>query len=175
MIDLPILLEKMAGWHDGDEIVGSNTVSWSAYREAEKVNTLEFQAKLFHFIDNTTDSILRKHGYEVLTYLFKNTKDMDLGNKLLDRLKSEDKNDEALYILLTGLGESTVNMDGDIENVIFYVDDTRALIRNAAIRLLANFTNQREVAIAALEDVVENHYDEYDLRYAKESIKKLAD
>jgi len=173
MIDLPLLLEEMAGWHDGDEIVGSKTVSWKAYRTAEKLDQASIVSELTTFIDETTEVDLRKHGYEVLTYIIKNTENMALADQLVARVKTEDKNDDALYSLLIGLWESEVVLKSNIEGVIFFIDDARHLIRNAAIRLLSRYSKNKDQASEALLVVVENHYDEYDLKYAKESLALL--
>jgi hypothetical protein len=173
MIDLPLLLEEMAGWHDGDEMVGSQTVSWKAYRTAEKLDQTSLVPQLTAIIDETSKTNLKKHGYEVLTYILKNTKNTELANLLVSKLNAEDKNDDALYSLLIGLFESEVELNYHIDKVIFYVDDPRELIRNAAIRLLSRYSEKKDEASKALREVIESHYDEYDLKYAKESLALL--
>lgn len=173
MIDLPLLLEEMAGWHDANEMVGSETVSWKAYRTAEKLDQTTVVSELTTFIDETNEVDLKKPGYEVLTYILKNTKDQELADLLVARIKAEDKNDDALYSLLIGLWESEIELKNHIKEVIFFIDDPRNLIRNAAIRLLSRYSENRNQASKALLEVIENHYDEYDLKYAKESLALL--
>jgi len=173
MNDLLLLLEEMAGWHDGDATVGSETISWKAYRTAEKMDQISTVPELIAIIDESSKTEIRKHGYEVLTYVLRNTENLELADQLLARLKAEDKNDEALYSLLIGLWETEIMLNSQVEEVIFFIDDSRELIRNAAIRLLSRFSELKDQASKALLEVVENHYDEYDLKYAKESLTLL--
>lgn len=174
MKNLIVFLEEMAGLHDENAVKGSNTVSWKAYRAAEKLNDLTLTEQLIELIDNHKDEKVKQSGYQVLAYLLQNTRDQSLANILLERLTLEKDNNDRLYILLTGLRESNMQFQENIENVIYFIDDDREMIRNAAIRVLGHYKADKSKAINALNAVIDSPYDTYDLKYAKQALKKLA-
>ncbi|MEM7185443.1 MAG: hypothetical protein AAF466_02195 [Bacteroidota bacterium] len=173
MSDPQLLLERLAGWHDKDAVVGSETESWQAYAEAKQLDDLSIMQPILDILVENKEPALRKYAFEVLTFLLKNSQDKDLSSHLISSLRAEDQQEESLYALLMGLWESEVLFEEGLDEVLFYVDDPRALIRNAAIRLVGRFQAQLKEAKKALQEVVENHYDEYDLRYAKQSLQAI--
>lgn len=164
------LIQNMSGLNDQETPKGSDTISWNAYQIAREINDVSLVVPVFHFINSTEDVKLRKHAYQLLLFILDNTKDDFLANQLLTQLKKEDQNDDCLYTLLIGLWESKMALNNHINNVIFYIDDQRELIRNAAIRLLGLYQNDCDSAENALIEIIENPYDNYDLKYAIETL-----
>ncbi len=168
--DLIQLLENMSGIYDGKTVKGSNSLSWKAYRIAEQVNDLNLVPELLGFIDVVENQSLKNEAYQLVLFILNNTKDEKLVNELLKRLKREDQNDESLYKLLIGIWESKVKLKKHLESVIYYIDDQRELIRNAAIRLISSFEKDLEIAENALIEVINDPYDNFDLKYGIQSI-----
>ena len=169
------LLEDMSGMNDISGSKGSETLSWSAYRIAENVNDLSLVDELLDFIENTENITLHEEGYQLLIFIFKNTKNDELLDKLLGSLKKEEHNDESLYRLLIGIWESDKEITNYVEDIIYFITDDRALIRNAAIRILGNCSLDKDLAEEALKEVVKSPYDEHDLKYSIESLGKIGD
>lgn len=171
--NLLLLIENMSGIHDKNEPVGSESLSWKAYQIAREINDLSLVPQLFSFIDASSNSKQKKQAYQLLLFILMNTNDNSLANQLVTQLKKEDQNDDCLYTLLIGLWESKTALENQIDDVIFYIDDQRELVRNAAIRLLSLFKNNRDRAENALIEIIQNPYDDYDLKYAVETLSSI--
>lgn len=168
--DVLKLIENMSCINDKNEAIGSQTLSWNAYQMAREANDLSVVPQLFNFISLSENDRQKKQAYQLLLFILGNTKSVSLAEMLLQQLKQLDNNDECLYTVLIGLWESETPIENYMENVIFYIDDQRELIRNAAIRLLRLYTKDKDVAENALIEIIENPYDDYDLRYAAETL-----
>ena len=167
------LIENMSGINDTETPIGSNTISWNAYQIAREINDLSLVPQLLSFLYASDDVKQKKHAYQLLLFILTNTNDNSLADQLLKQIKKEDQNDDCLYTLLIGLWESKTAMKNHIEDVIFYIDDQRELIRNAAIRLLGSYENDLDIAEDALIEIVNYPYDNFDLKYAVESLAKI--
>ena len=168
--NIVLLIENMSGINDKNEAIGSQTLSWNAYQMAREASDLSVVPQVFNFISLSENDRQKKQAYQLLLCILGNTKSVSLAEMLLQQLKQLDNNDECLYTVLIGLWESETPIENYMENVIFYIDDQRELIRNAAIRLLRLYTKHKDVAENALIEIIENPYDDYDLRYAVETL-----
>lgn len=164
------LIENMSGIHDGNEPIGSQTLSWNAYQIAREINDLSIVPQTMQFIESSDNGKLKKHAYQLLLFILSNTKDNELADTLLLELKKEDANEDTLYTLLIGLWESKTGLENHLDDVLFYIDDQRSLIRNAAIRVVSLYKKNHADAEDALIDIIKNPYDNYDLRYAVETL-----
>lgn len=166
------MLEMMSGKFDSSTPKGSDTASWDAFRIAEKLNDLQLVGELLDYLTDR-QSNHRKYAAVVLGYIAKNTGSKELVNQLVAILPVLEKDESALYNTLMAIVESGVQIDYNPKNVLYYITDDRGLIRNAAIRAVGHFVFNKENIRTALQSVVESHYDEYDLKYAHESLKKI--
>ena len=71
------------------------------------------------------------------------------------------------------LYSTNFSLQNGLEEMLAYAFDERELIRTTAIQLLSRYTIGHDKIKGALLEVVEYHYDEYDLRYAVESLQVL--
>lgn len=99
------LIERMLDdeWRD-DMVSSEDTVSYQAFREAEKLNDVACIADLKAYIENEQDNKHRKCAYFILTKIVKNTHDENALQFLIHQLKIE-KNNNSLITLLSALVE----------------------------------------------------------------------
>lgn len=160
----------MSGANDGDSPIGSETTSWQAYQAARGCRDLSLAPTLLAFTASTTDARQKKHAYQLMLFIVANTQDAALAHQLAARIVTEDSDDDCLYTLLIGLWESRVRLSAHLDQVLSNVDDPREMVRCAAIRLVRSYDDGHEMAEAALVEVVKHAYDQWDLRYAAETI-----
>lgn len=172
-MDLLKLLEEMSSKLDIEAYRGSETLSWKAYRKAEQLDDLEIADGLFDYVDAKADNAYIKEAYQALAYILKNSKVVSIANKCLKRVRKLDSNEKALYVVLMGIYEANVPLKEFLEEVVYYIDDERPLIRNAAIRCLGLYSEKSMDAENALLDILEYPYDDYGVRYIAESLGKV--
>ena len=160
----------MSGANDDDSPIGSETTSWQAYRVARGCSDLSLAPALLAFTASTTDARQKRHAYQLMLFIVANTQDRALAHQLAARIVTEDSDDDCLYTLLIGLWESRVRLSAHLDQVLANVDDPREMVRCAAIRLVRSYDDGHDVAEEALVEVVKHAYDQWDLRYAAETL-----
>lgn len=160
----------MSGANDDDSPIGSETTSWQAYQVARGCRDLSLAPALLAFTASTTDAGQKKHAYQLMLFILANTQDAALAHQLAARIVTEDSDDDCLYTLLIGLWESRVRLSAHLDQVLSNVDDPREMVRCAAIRLVRSYDDGHDVAEKALVEVVKHAYDQWDLRYAAETL-----
>lgn len=172
-MELKELIEVMSGARDGNEPVGSKTASWGAYRKAEQLKDVQLIPELKAFIEDKNNEATRKYAYTILEFVGKNTGDRGVANILLDQIKIEDSHHDNLHNVLDALYSINLPLEKELDEMLLYAFDERELIRTTAIQLLSRYTIEHQKIKDTLLEVIEYHYDEYDLRYAVESLQTL--
>lgn len=172
-MELKELIEVMSGAKDGKEPVGSKTASWAAFRKAEQLKDLDLIPQLKAYVEDKGNESTRKYAYDILGYIGINTGSNEVADILIGRMQAEDHYDDILHNLLDSLYSTNFPLQKGLEEMLAYAFDERELIRTTAIQLLSRYTIGHDKIKEALLEVVEYHYDEYDLRYAVESLQVL--
>ena len=148
----------------------SETVSWKALREAEKVENIDFIPQLISFGDNEKDKKKRDKAYFLLGHIAKNTGDLKALNYLISRVHKEtDK-----YIvssLLDRIADIKKPTGTDLQPLIQAVKSEKWLIRHSAIRSLNDSSDR--TAEAALIEILDSSEDPYDLTYANSTLSSI--
>lgn len=167
------LIEAMSGARDGSESVGKKTLSWEAYRAAEKIKDIHLIPELRAYIEDENNVITRKYAYDILGYIGINAKADEVVDILINQIKIENHHEDNLHHILDVLYTTHFPLQKGLEEILVYVFDERELIRTTAIQLLSRYTIEHPKIKATLLEVIQYHYDEYDLKYAIESLKIL--
>lgn len=149
------LISKMASSGDYSELIqerrrtidssysSTDSASWYAYRQSEKLNTQDNKTELLSLLVNEKYADFKKYIYCCLSSICSNTNDKELFNFLIDKVQNED--DESIKV-------SILSRLSDIEKDSTYnIDPIKRLVRegtsdesSAAIYALSN-TNDPEV------------------------------
>lgn len=148
----------------------SETTSWQTYQVARRCRDLSLAPALLVFTASTTDAGGKKHAYQLMVFIVANTQDAAPAHQLAARIVTEDSDDDCLYTLLIGLWESRVRLSAHLDQVLSNVDDPREMVRCAAIRLVRSYDDGHDAAETALVEVVKHADDQWDLRYAAETL-----
>ncbi|WP_108808816.1 hypothetical protein [Aquimarina spinulae] len=167
------LIELMSGVKDGNEAIGNKTLSWEAYRAAEQLNDTSLITEINTYIKNDDNETTRKYAYDILMYIGRNAGAGEATNILIGQIKVEDYHDDNLHNVLDALYSINIPLQKGLDEILIYAFDERELIRTTAIQLLSRYTIEYEKIKGALMEVIEYHYDEYDLKYAIESLQVL--
>lgn len=148
----------------------SKTISWKAFREAEKVENTDFVPQLIIFIDNEKDKKKRDKAYFLLGHIAKNTNDKTAINYLIQRVEKEtDK-----YItssLLDRIANVKKPMGTDLRPLIQATKNDKWLIRHSAIQSL-NYTTD-PIAETTLIEILDSTEDPYNLTYSNATLNKI--
>ncbi len=170
-MNLEELIEIMSGVRDGEVAQGSETLSWDAYNIARNINDLELLPELQAYLSNAS-SESRPYVYDLMSFIGKNTTDPQVSHIMLEYLEMEDKFDDNLHHLLSGIYDTGIPLKDKLERMCYYAFDERELIRCTAIQLLARYAEDSgEQIVNTLKEVIQYHYDEWDLKYAVESLR----
>jgi hypothetical protein len=161
----------MSGAEDKGVVLGSETLSWNAYELAKDLNDLGMLPELKSYLDDEVNQETRCYAYDILGFIGKNTGSQEVLNILTNSIKREDNHDENLHRVLCSLHDTEMMLEEGLGEVIFYAFDERELVRGAAIMLLSRYTVSLEKVKETLLEVIEFHYDDYDLKYAVQSLK----
>ena len=168
------LIKRMCNEDDCSE----NSISWQAYREAEKLSNKSFLPLLYNTIienqkNTKRDKTIRKSVYFIISSILKNSSD-EIGCKfLIDRLDVEtDK-----YILEHLLGYLTwvdIPWNIDIEPVVRLSKSDNRLIRHSAIQALGSSATvkSKEAIYFYLNQTDEKKY-ENDIIYANVALGRI--
>ncbi len=158
-----------------DQIIGpgydsSKTISWKAYREAEKVDNAGYVPQLILFIDQEKDKKKRDKAYFLLGHLAKNTNDTTALNYLIRRVNKEtDK--YIIASLLDRIGNIKKPAGTDLQPLLAATKNNKWLIRHSAIQSLNNSSDP--VAETTLIDILNSSDDRYNLLYSNTTLNKI--
>ncbi len=167
------LIEIMSGARDGNEPVASKTLSWNAYQTAKEINDIELVPELESYIENASNESLRGYAFDLLGFIAKNASSKETVEVLVKHVRAEDGNTGNLHKILDALQATDVSLDTGLKDIIYYSFDERDIIRTTAIQVLSLFNIELEKIQETLLEIVAYHYDEYDLKEAVRSLKKL--
>lgn len=147
-----------------------NSVSWKAFREAEKIEDLSFVPQLIAFIDREKDKKKRDKAYFVLGHLAKNLNNDEALQFLIQRINKEtDK--YIIASLLDRIADLDKPVGTDLSPIIEATKNSKWLIRYAAIRAFAN--TKDGLAEAILIEIIDISDDPHDLLYANATLNKI--
>ena len=141
----------------------SMTISWKAFREAEKLSEISFIPQLIEFIDNEKDKKKRDHAYFILGQTAKNTNDITAIKYLISRIDKEDDK-YVISSLLDNIRYLHKPKDTDIQPIINAIDNKNWQIKHSAIQALQQ-TNNQSVEDRLIKILENSASDEYDLMY----------
>lgn len=148
----------------------SQTKSWKALREAEKVDNAAFIPQLISFIDNEKDKKKRNKAYFLLGHIAKNTNDLKALVYLISRVNKEtDK--YIISSLLDRIANINKPIGTDLQPLIQAIKSDKWLIRHSAIQSLNNSFDS--VAETALIEILDNSDDPYNLTYANATLNRI--
>ena len=168
------LIKRMCNEDDCSE----ESISWQAYREAEKLSNKSFLPLLYNIIIENQkrtkhDKTIRKSVYFIIYCILKNSFDEDGCIFLVERLNVEtDK-----YIISDILGSLVwidIPWNIDIEPIIHLSKSDKWLIRHSAIQALGSSATvkSKEALYFYLNQSDEKKY-EYEIIYANCSLGKI--
>jgi len=142
----------------------SQTISWKALREAEKLSDVSFIPQLVAFIDKEKNKEKRDSAYFILGKIAKNSNDITAVKYLISRIDKEtDK--YVISSLLDRIRDLHKLEETDIQPIINAIDNKNWQIKQSAIQALQHTNNQ--LVENRLIRILENSAsDEYDLMYA---------
>ena len=141
----------------------SMTISWKAFREAEKLSEISFIPQLIEFIDNEKDKKKRDHAYFILGQIAKNTNDITATKYLISRIDKEDDK-YVISSLLDSICYLHKPKNTDIQPIINAIDNKNWQIKHSAIQALQQ-TNNQSVEDRLIKILENSASDEYDLMY----------
>jgi HEAT repeat protein len=167
------LIERMSDTSDQTKEKGyesSQTISWKALREAEKINNIDFISDLIIFIDKEKNKIKRGHAYFVLGHIAKNTNNEIALNYLIQRVEKEtDK--YIISTLLDMIANIKKPIGTDLQPLIKMTKNEKWLIRHTAIRSL-NYSLDI-LAENILIEIIEKSEDVFDIVYSNATLNKI--
>ncbi len=150
--------------------IGSNTISWKALREAEKIEDLRFVPQLIIYINKEKDKKKRQQAYFLLGHLAKNTCNVEALQFLIQRTgKESDK--YILASLLDRIADLEKPLGTDLGPIIEATKNSKWLIRHSAIQAFKN--SRDELAEDVLIEIIDTSEDPFDLIYANATLNKI--
>lgn len=160
------LLSRML---DKNECLNSSeSVSYQAHREADKLADISFIPQLIEFVDREKDKNKRNNAYFILGKIAKNTADIGATNYLISRIDKEtDK--YILSWLLDRICDLQKSKETNIQPIINAINNKSWQVKSSAILALKHTDNP--LAEDALIDVLKNpKTSEFDLTYANSTL-----
>lgn len=159
---IEFLISKMASNDEYSELIlerrkaidssysSSDSISWYAYRQSEKLNSQEDKKELLALLTNENYADFKKYIYCCLSNICSNTNDKDLFNFLIDKVQIED--DEKIKVsILSRLSDVIKDSSYNIAPIKILVAEGTADESHAAIKALSN-TNDPEVEDILLDE-----------------------
>ncbi len=148
----------------------SKTISWKAYREAEKVDNTDFIPQLISFIDVEKEKKKRGNAYFLLGHIAKNTNSQIAVSYLIQRVDKEtDK--YVISFLLDRIANIEKPIGTDLEPLIKMTKSDKWLIRHSAIQSLKNSFDS--IAETTLIEILNKSEDPYDLIYSNATLNRI--
>lgn len=165
------LIDKMLEKSDRDTVrISSETISWKAFREAEKIDNESYIQQLIEFIETEKNKEKRDSAYFVLGHIAKNIKNEEATNFLIQRIEKE-KDKYVISSLLERIQYLEKSEKIDISPIINATKSSNWNIRQSAISALSN--SKSSLAENVLLDIINNSDDEYNLFYANRSLSSV--
>jgi HEAT repeat protein len=149
---------------------GSETISWKALREAEKIDNPDVIPYLIGFIEEEKDKKKRDKMFFILGHVARNTGDLKALQYLLCRV-AEETDKYVLSSLLDQIAKITKPTGTDLQPLIRLLKSDVWLIRQSAIQSLENSCD--EIAETALLELTENTQDSFDLILSSAILNKI--
>jgi len=148
----------------------SDTISWKALREAEKVDNVNYIPELIKFIDSEKDKKKRDKAYFLLGHIAKNTNDVGATEYLIKRVDKE--SDKYIVSSLLDRIAYLKKPNGiDLQPIINAIESDKWSIRQSAIQSLKN--SDDIIAENTLIGILSNSEDQYDLTYANATLNNI--
>ncbi len=148
----------------------SNTISWKALREAEKIDNVNYIPELIEFIDSEKDKAKRGCAYFLLGHIAKNTNNVKATEYLIKRVEKE-KDKYIISSLLDRISDLKKPKSIDLQPLINAINSNKWQIRQSAICSLKNSEN--EISENTLIEILSESEDEYDLTYANATLNNI--
>ena len=159
---MEFLVSKMASKDDYSDLIqerrrtidsnygSTDSISWYAYRQSDKLNSQDHKAELLSLLGNERYVDLKKYIYCCLSSICSNSNDKELFNFLIDKVQIED--DERIKVsILSRLSDVIKDSTYNIEPIKILVKEGTGDESHAAIKALAN-TNDPEVEDILLDE-----------------------
>ncbi len=148
----------------------SETISWKALREAEKVDNVNYISELIQFIDSEKDKKERDKAYFLLGHIAKNTSDINATEYLIKRVDKE--TDKYIVSSLLDRMSNLKKQNGiDLQPLINAIENSKWQIRQSAIQSLKN--SEDRISEKALIGILSVSEDQYDLTYANATLNNM--
>ena len=148
----------------------SKSISWKAFREAEKVDTLDFVPQLIICIDKEKDKKRRDAAYFLLGHIGKNTNDTAALNYLIQRVDKEtDK--QIITSILDRIGDLKKPSGTNLQPLIRATQNDKWSIRYSAIQSLNNSVDP--VAESILIEILDSSDDPFNLIYSNAVLNRI--
>jgi HEAT repeat protein len=168
------IIERMCDTSDQAPTVpgynSSNTVSWNALREAEKLENKDLISDLIKFLDTEKNKNKRDKAYFILGCLAKNTNEHSALNYLINRV-SKETDKYIVASMLDRIANIKKPLGTDLQPLINAIKSDKWLIRHSAIQSLNNTTDA--VAEESLIEILDNSEDPFDLTYANATLNRI--
>ncbi|WP_405368343.1 HEAT repeat domain-containing protein [Nonlabens sp. Asnod2-A12] len=148
----------------------SDTISWKALREAEKIDNENYIPELTEFIDSEKDKKKRDKAYFLLGHIAKNTNNTKATEYLIKRVEKE--TDKYIVSSLLNRISNLEKPNGiDLQPLINAIENNKWQIRQSAIQSLKNAEDR--IAEKALIGILAVSEDQYDLTYANATLNNM--
>lgn len=149
---------------------GSETISWKAFREAERITDESYISELIGFIDKEKNKKKRDKAYFILFKIAKSTDNLEATQFLIFRIEKEtDK--YILMSVLDGLADLNKPKGTDLENIIIATENEKWQIRHSAINALKK-TNDEAVENLVLK-ILNSTDDKYNISSCISTLKDI--
>jgi HEAT repeat protein len=154
-----------------EKIVNSDdSLSWHAHREAERFDDKSMVDELDVYLNQKPTKDQRSAAYFIIGKIAKNCLSLECASRLIT-YSAKEKDKYALANLLERLAEIPKPESVDIEPLFSLLQDSRWLVRHAAIRSLRG-CNSSEAEVKLLE-VLANTSDPYDAIYCHSTLGEI--
>jgi hypothetical protein len=164
------LLERMLDKSDRHLPNSADWISWKAYREAERVDTVGYADQLVKYLESQKGKKERSAAYFILSHLIRNLQLTSHVQYLINRTNKEDDK-YTLGLLLDGIALLPKPEQIDLRPIIELTAHPKWLIRHSAIGALAHAKSA--AAERALIGILETSIDPYDLTYANATLNVI--
>jgi len=151
-------------------VSSSQSRSWNAHREAEKINDKAFIPDIIRLIEKEKKADKKQAAYFLLGHIVKNTSAEDGVSYLIQRVNKE-TNKYVLSTLLDRIRDIPKTKDLDLTPILMAIKSDKWLIRYSAIQSLMGADNSE--AELALIEILSQSSDNYDLTYANSTLSYI--
>ncbi|KAA2239041.1 hypothetical protein F0L74_22790 [Chitinophaga agrisoli] len=165
------LIQRMLDKSDQDTVrISSDTISWKALREAEKIANDRYIPQLIDFIDNEKDKEKRGRAYFLLGHITRNTQNATATGYLISRIDKE-KDKYVLSTLLDRIQYLDKPLNTDITPIIHATRSNQWQIRDSAISALKG--SKDPLAEDTLIDIIKDPGSKNGLWYVNSTLANI--